>query len=948
VQHLVHFTVQRHVRFLGTLLLSLILCTSLYAQAYWVYGCVLDEEGFLMENVTVTASGVERGTSNDDGKYDIMLHDTATSALTFSAPGYQDVLRSARPTPQGTRVNVNMQPEVQTYRVYGRVTDSRGLPLPGATVLPQGSRSAAVTDSDGRYDLPLRANREIAIRFSFIGYDAVTKTVVPSVQGTRLNVILRAGVALNQAEVEADGTRTSPVQKIDPRMASRVPSVRGTVEDLLIQAPVNFTSELSSAYNVRGGSFDENLVYVNGIEVYRPFLVRAGQQEGLSFPNPDMIQSIRFSAGGFESKYGDRMSSVLDINYRRPQGFAGRASMSLLGAQFQMEDVSENKRWTYNMGMRYRNNGYVLGSLDEAGEYRPVYTDFQSYVTYDPDGYGPWELQALATVAQNKYQFIPQTRETNVGTINEALRLTVYFDGQEVTQYRTGFAALAADRVTPTSRVRFIASAFRTDEEETFDILGGYFLSQLERDPGSDAFGEALGLQGIGYFLNHARNSLQATVLSGSARGSFTWDKEAHFTEWGVQARHEIIDDQLNEWELVDSAGYILPHPQDVIGYGDGDRPFQQILLQDVVRTDNRTTSSRMMAYVQDTWKGDWIDGSEWEIHAGARLHHWTFNKQTVGGPRIHASWKPKWTLGTDSIGNRILRDVVFNLAGGWYWQPAFYREMRDLQGQVNPDIRAQRALHLIAGVNYRFNWHGRPFILNTEAYHKDLASLIPYEVENVRLRYYANNNAVGRATGIDMMLNGEFIDGVQSWMRMSFLRAEEDLTDDGYFDYYNEAGELIVPGFSFDPVATDSTLVEPGFIPRATDQRFSLSMLFQDEMPGAPEYKVLLSIFYGTGLPFGPPDFERYKDTLRLPAYRRVDIGFSRDLFLGERSRLKKDGSDRTKPLEGFVALEVFNLLGIRNTINHTWIQDVTGRRYAIPNYLTARRLNLKFAIRF
>ena len=572
MQHLVHFTVQRHVRFLGTLLLSLILCTSLYAQAYWVYGCVLDEEGFLMENVTVTASGVERGTSNDDGKYDIMLHDTATSALTFSAPGYQDVLRSARPTPQGTRVNVNMQPEVQTYRVYGRVTDSRGLPLPGATVLPQGSRSAAVTDSDGRYDLPLRANREIAIRFSFIGYDAVTKTVVPSVQGTRLNVILRAGVALNQAEVEADGTRTSPVQKIDPRMASRVPSVRGTVEDLLIQAPVNFTSELSSAYNVRGGSFDENLVYVNGIEVYRPFLVRAGQQEGLSFPNPDMIQSIRFSAGGFESKYGDRMSSVLDINYRRPQGFAGRASMSLLGAQFQMEDVSENKRWTYNMGMRYRNNGYVLGSLDEAGEYRPVYTDFQSYVTYDPDGYGPWELQALATVAQNKYQFIPQTRETNVGTINEALRLTVYFDGQEVTQYRTGFAALAADRVTPTSRVRFIASAFRTDEEETFDILGGYFLSQLERDPGSDAFGEALGLQGIGYFLNHARNNLQATVLSGSARGSFTWDKEAHFTEWGVQARHEIIDDQLNEWELVDSAGYILPHPQDVIGYADGDR----------------------------------------------------------------------------------------------------------------------------------------------------------------------------------------------------------------------------------------------------------------------------------------------------------------------------------------------------------------------------------------
>ena len=844
---------------------------------------------------------------------------------------------------------LNLAGSAQTYRVFGRVTDAAGRPLPGATVLPQGRRSAAVTDVDGRYDLPLRDPGEVAIRFTFIGYDPLTRKTIPTPEGTRLDVRLRAGVALNQAEVEADGTRTSPIQRIDPRVASRVPSVRGTVEDLLIQAPVNFTSELSSAYNVRGGSFDENLVYVNGIEVYRPFLVRAGQQEGLSFPNPDMIQSIRFSAGGFEAKYGDRMSSVLDIQYRRPQGFAGRATASLLGGQFQVEDVSDNGRWTYNMGLRYRNNGYVLGSLDETGEYRPVYTDLQGYITYDPDGYGPWEIQALATAAQNQYRFIPQTRETNVGTINEALRLTVYFDGQEVTQYRTGFGALAADRVTPTSRVRLIASAFRTDEQETFDILGGYFLSQLERDPGSDAFGEALGLQGVGYFLNHARNDLQATVLTGSARGSFTRAKEAHLIEWGVQARHEIIDDALNEWELVDSAGYIVPHPEDNIGYTDpDDRPFQEILLQDVVRTENRTASSRLMAFLQDTWKGTWSDGSEWELHAGARLHHWTFNGQTVGGPRVHAAWKPKWSMGTDSLGNQVMRDVVFNLAGGWYWQPPFYREMRDLSGMVNPEIQAQRALHLIAGANYRFDWHGRPFLLNAEVYHKDLNSLIPYEVENVRLRYYADNNAVGRATGLDLMLNGEFIDGIQSWMRMSFLRAEEDLIDDGYYDYYNEAGELIVPGFSFDPVAADSTLVQPGFIPRPTDQRFSMSMLFQDEMPGAPEYKVLLSLFYGTGLPFGPPDFSRYKDTLRLPAYRRVDIGFSRDLFLGDRGRLKKDGSDRAKPLEGFVALEVFNLLGIRNTINHTWIQDVTGRRYAIPNYLTSRRINLKFALRF
>ena len=836
----------------------------------------------------------------------------------------------------------------QGFFLTGEVKDTQGTPLPGAAVLVKDHlRLGVTTDADGKYCIEFPHVGPWTVQTSFVGHGSESWSWTFERAREQRRFRLKPGTNLQEAEVVGDGRQDMTVQRIDPKLAGKVPTPRGTIEDALLQAPVNFTSELSSAYNVRGGSFDENLVYVNDIEVYRPFLVRSGQQEGLSFANPDMVDRIEFSAGGFEAKFGDKLSSVLDIQYRKPTEAKTRATASALGAQLQHDNVLGPVR--VNMGLRYRNNGYVLGSLDETGEYRPVYTDLQGYITYDPDGYGPWEIQALATAAQNQYRFIPQTRETNVGTINEALRLTVYFDGQEVTQYRTGFGALAADRVTPTSRVRLIASAFRTDEQETFDILGGYFLSQLERDPGSDAFGEALGLQGVGYFLNHARNDLQATVLTGSARGSFTRAKEAHLIEWGVQARHEIIDDALNEWELVDSAGYIVPHPEDNIGYTDSDdRPFQEILLQDVVRTENRTASSRLMAFLQDTWKGTWSDGSEWELHAGARLHHWTFNGQTVGGPRVHAAWKPKWSMGTDSLGNQVMRDVVFNLAGGWYWQPPFYREMRDLAGVVNPDIRAQRALHLIAGANYRFDWHGRPFLLNAEVYHKDLNSLIPYEVENVRLRYYADNNAVGRATGLDLMLNGEFIDGIQSWMRMSFLRAEEDLTDDGYYDYYNEAGELIVPGFSFDPVATDSTLVQPGFIPRPTDQRFSMSMLFQDEMPGAPEYKVLLSLFYGTALPFGPPDFSRYKDTLRLPAYRRVDIGFSRDLFLGDRGRLKKDGSDRAKPLEGFVALEVFNLLGIRNTINHTWIQDVTGRRYAIPNYLTSRRINLKFALRF
>lgn len=835
----------------------------------------------------------------------------------------------------------------QSLTVSGIVSDPQGRPMPGTTVLPQGiSRSATVTDMDGGYTLHLRAAVPHDIQFSFVGYNSVTLAATPTKEGTLLNAVLSPGVALGQAEVEADGTRTQPMQRIEARIASRVPSVRGTVEDLLIQAPVNFTSELSSAYNVRGGSFDENLVYVNGIEVYRPFLVRAGQQEGLSFPNPDMIQSIRFSAGGFEAKYGDRMSSVLDIQYRRPTGFAARTTGSLLGASVQVEDASADDRWTYNLGLRYRNNGYILGALDEQGEYKPEYIDAQAYITFDPDGFGPWEFQVLATAAKNKYRFIPKTRETNVGTINEALRLTVYFDGQEVTQYATAFAAIAADRVAPTSRVRFIASAFRTNESETFDILGSYFLNDLERDPGSDEFGEAMGMRGVGSFLNHARNNLQATVLTGAVRGSWTWDGSAgtvHHAEWGLTSRYEQIDDQLSEWELVDSAGFVVPHPADNIGYTSwSDRPDQQIILQDVIRTEESARTFRTTAFFQDSWSGDFEDGSSWELNAGARLHHWSLNSsvgpgsQLIGGPRAHASWRPDWTLAVDSAGNRVVRDVVFNLAGGWYYQPPFYREMRGLDGILNPDVRAQRAVHAMLGLDYRFDWWGRPFVLATEAYYKDLDALIPYEVENVRLRYHARNRAKGYATGLDVMLNGEFIEGIQSWMRMSVLKTEEDLIDDDYYDYYNEGGQLIIPGYSFDQVPADSVLQSPGFIPRPTDQRVSISMLFQDEMPRNPEYKVLVSLYFGTGLPFGPPDFERYKDILRLPPYRRVDIGFSRDLFT------------ETEGRSGFVSLEVFNILDIRNTINHVWIQDVTGRNYAIPNYLTGRRLNLKVAINF
>ena len=826
--------------------------------------------------------------------------------------------------------------------IQGTVTNDAGSPLPGATVIPLDQQSSAVvTNNRGEYSIKLRPGPWI-VRFGFVGFksqDAVFN--VQAADTLVKNIQLRAGVALSTSEVIADGDRSAPVQRIDPKIASRIPSPRGTIEDLLIQAPVNFNSELSSGYNVRGGSFDENLVYVNDIEVYRPFLVRAGQQEGLSFPNPDMVESINFSAGGFEAKYGDKLSSVLDIRYRKPNARRTRITSSMLGAQIQQDWASAagpngHKKFTVNTGIRYRDNSYVLGSLDEGGEYQPRYVDVQSFITWDPDGYGPWEFEALGIFGQNQYQFNPIKRESDVGNINEALRLTVYFDGQEKTSYQTGFGAFGVNYITENHRFRWISSAFQTAESETFDILGAYWLDELERDLGSDALGEAAVSRGVGAFLNHARNRLYANVYSSALKGSSAWGQDRGFLEWGLKWQAEDIEDYLSEWSLVDSAGFITPHPRDSIGYI-GDGPDQVIQLDDVIRAENQIETQRAQAFVQNTWR--WKDASEgqWKFNAGVRGHWWQNNQQTqgpglVGGPRGHLSYQP---LKADDEPS-----TVFSLSGGVYWQPAFYREMRGFDGTLNPDIGSQRAIHTVLGMDRIFEMYGRPFKMVGELYYKDMDFLIPYEIENVRQRYYGRNNSSGYATGADFMLNGEFIDGIQSWFRLSVLKTEEDLNDDAYWQYYNDEGQPIIAGYTLNNVVSDSSEIVPGFIPRQTDQRINMSLLFQDEMPGNETFKVLVSLYFGTGLPFGPPSFDRYKDVLRTPTYRRVDIGFSRELF-------DKINAPIGGPT-GFVSVEIFNILGIRNTINHTWIEDVNGRLYAIPNYLTNRRVNLKVGVNF
>lgn len=820
--------------------------------------------------------------------------------------------------------------------VYGKITDARNKPLEAVNVAVFGYPGGAITDKKGNYELKVPAGKSIRIMFSYIGFGAKEKIIL-AVPGSRTEVkmsLQRSTKVIEEFEVIEELLRSTTMKTLDPKVVSHIPSAGGHFEAVLRSQPgVMSNNELSSQYSVRGGNFDENLVYVNDIEIYRPFLVRSGQQEGLSFINGDLVSSISFSSGGFAAQYGDKMSSVLDITYKEPKEFGGSVSMSLLGGAIHIEDASENYRFTQIHGFRYMSNRYVLNSLNTTGDYRPTFTDYQGFFTYDisPE----LELNLLANYSRNKYRFVPETRESEFGTINEVLRLTVYFDGQEIDDYET-FTGAFSFNYRPRNNVllKFISSGFRTKESENYDLQGQYHLDELERDLSKDNFGDVAFNRGVGTFLNHARNYLDATVLNVYHKGKITRKKTALL--WGARYQREYINDEIREWEMLDSAGYSLSHPADSIGYtSPALQPLQEIVLNEFLKAENNLTSNRLMGYLQQNiaWTGR--DTSEFTFTGGMRFNYWDFNKEFLFGPRVTFSFKPNWK-----------RDLLFRASWGYYHQPAFYREMRDFNGNINKNIKAQTSIHYLLGSDYNLKIWNRPFKFITEIYYKQLKNLIPYEIDNVRIRYYATNNAKGYATGIDMKLNGEFVKDVESWVSLSVMQTKEDILDDYYYEYYNQQGEKIISGYTFDNVAVDSVRFEPGYIPRPTDQRVTFGLFFQDYLPKNPTYKMHLNLLFGSGLPFGPPTLEKHKDTLRIPPYRRVDIGFSKQLLSENKELKEKNPFRHFKSI--WLSLEVFNLLQINNTISYIWIKDVTNRQYAVPNYLTARRLNLKLIAKF
>lgn len=799
----------------------------------------------------------------------------------------------------------------QTARVKGVILDEFNSPIENVTV--RVGDKGTVTNANGFYLLEIPANSKVSVTFSHISFKktSVAITLKPN-EDFELNPVLSSKVE-QIGEVTVTGAnkkRVEGITAIDPIIIRRIPGANAGIENIIKTLPgVYSNNELSTSYAVRGGNYDDNLVYVNEIEVYRPFLIRSGQQEGLSFTNTDMVAAVDFSAGGFQSKYGDKMASVLDITYRNPTKFKAGLEASLLGGSLTVEGVSKNQKWNNITGVRYRDNSLLVNSQETETNFRPTFFDVQSMVNFNASA--KWQFSFLGNISQNRYNYQPLNRQTNFGTVDEPIALLVFYQGQEKDEYLTMFGAgKAVYQYNDKNKLKFIASTYHTKEQEYYDILAQYRLGEVDANIGSDTFGDVVFTRGIGSQLNHARNNLDALIFNAEVKG-FHEVSEKSQVEWGIKYTREDIRDRIVEWEVIDSAGFSLPNP--LLGYIN-DQPYNPytgpLAPFQSVRATNFTVINRFSGYTQWNYRGK-IGAHQYWVNAGIRGHQWqvldrnaTGKNQVVFSPRTQFAIKPNWK-----------NDMVFRFSLGMYHQPPFYRELRGNDGIVNPNVKAQQSIHLVLSNDYSFKLWDRPFKLISEAYYKDFTNVNTYTIDNVRIRYQANNDAEAYAYGFDARLNGEFVPGTESWFSFGYLKTEE-----------NQDGK--------------------GFIARPTDQRLKFGILFQDYMPNIPNVKLYLNLVYNTGLPGGSPAYaDPYEYQLRLNDYRRADAGFSY-VFKDESLTSSKKW---LQPFSEFsLGFEIFNLFNNQNAITNTWVRDVyTKTQYGIPNFMTTRVFNLKLIAR-
>ncbi len=762
---------------------------------------------------------------------------------------------------------------------------------------------------NGFYELSIPANKKVTVVFSHVALK--TSSIVlflKSNENFEFNPVMNTHQEqMGEVIVTTKNTkRIQGITSITPEVLRKIPGANAGVENILkTLAGVNSNNELSTQYAVRGGNYDENLVYVNEIEVYRPFLIRSGQQEGLSFTNSDLVQNIDFSAGGFQAKYGDKLSSVLDITYRKPTSFGANFEGSFLGGSMAFDLVSKNKKWSAVTGVRYRNNSLLVKSQETQTNYTPTFADIQTNITYQASA--KWQWSFLGNISQNNYQYQPLTRQTNFGTLEQPMALLVYYEGQEKDQYATYFGAVKTTfKPNDNFSLKFIGSLYHTIEQENFDILAQYRLGEVDANVASETYGKVAYSRGIGSQLNHARNNLDALIANIELKGFHDWKKSQ--LEWGVKYTRESIRDRVVEWEVIDSAGFSIPPP---IVLPQKNEPYSfytgPLVPYQNVRATNFTTISRFSGFTQWNSKSTIGTTKIW-YNAGLRFHTWEVSgaselgkSQLVWSPRAQISIQPDWE-----------KDMVFRLSGGWYYQPPFYRELRDADGVVQPNVKAQQSVHLVVANDYNFKMWNRPFKLVSDLYYKSMSDVNTYTIDNVRIRYAATNLAKAYAQGFDIRLNGEFVPGTESWFSFGYLKTEENSENKGY-------------------------------IARPTDQLLKFGLLFQDYMPTIPSMKVYLNLVYNTGLPGGSPSYANpYLYQNRLQDYRRADVGFSKVLVDNKINSIKKNWLGNFKELA--IGVEIFNLFNNQNAITNTWVRDVYSKnQYAIPNYMTTRVFNIK-----
>lgn len=783
----------------------------------------------------------------------------------------------------------------QKAKISGTVYDFDNQPMSFVSVAKKGSILGTYTNGKGKYQIEASVGDSITLVFSFLGYQTTERPLLVN-GNTSLNIMMRQdAVQITEVEVVGERANTDMIGRIDPAKSKLLPTPGGSIESLVsAEMGVTTKSELSNQYSVRGGSYDENIVYVNGIEVHRPLLIRSDQQEGLSFINPSMTESVGFSSGGYEARYGDKMSSVLDITYKKPKAFEASATASALGASAYVG--SRTRNFSQITGIRYKTNKFLLGTTDTEAEYDPSFLDFQTYLTYEfiPN----WEISFLGNYASNIYKFTPKTRDTKFGTISDAKNFVVYFDGWENDKFLSGFGALTLKgKISDKLEVGIQASVFSSYEREGYDINGEYELtdSNLGAEGGQGGEGESGNMLGVGTYHEHARNKLQSDVMNIGHFGSFKINK--HLLRWGLNIQQEKIDDRIKEWEMRDSAGYSLPHNG------------EKIQVYSNLISKNKISNTRFSGYLQNTYKFSSNDNL-YTLNLGLRGSYWSFNKEFIFSPRVLFAWIPGE------------KGLTLRASTGIYYQAPFYKEYQKIVEkdgnnyiELNENIKSQKSIHFVVGGDYVFKVKESKFKFTSEIYYKSLSDMIPYTIDNVKVRYAGENIAKGYIMGIDTKLFGEFVPGTDSWISFSLMKAQQD--------------------------------IRGAKVPLPTDQRYNFSIFFQDYMPGKERLKMTLIGHLSQGLPTSAPNTGYEKGYFRSASYRRVDIGFSWEL-LGEDYPIRRRSAFAGTFKNVWLGVDLFNMFDIKNTNSYYWVTDIFNQQYAVPNFLTGRQLNFKIVADF